>query len=304
MYLDYFKLKEYPFSQALNTNFYYQLQSHQEALDILLVSLRMKDGIIKITGEPGSGKTFLCKLVLEKLGSEFHPIYLPNPYLSYDELMQTISDELNISDVDVNHNIKLSKAIYNRLLEIQEAGKHVVLIFDEAQALSKENLEYIRILSNMENGKTKCLQIVLMGGLELDEKLRDEQFNHLNQRITFSYRLMPIEKEDINGYIQHRLTKAALDEKSFKDVVVTPQASKLLYHSTGGSPRLINTLCHKALMLAYSKGDNKITYRAVSSAINDTHSIRNKVRMKKLALFGIGMGAIAFITFLILFFTL
>lgn len=271
MYLDYFKLKEYPFGQTPNINFYYNLPSHQEALNILLVSLRMREGIIKITGDTGAGKTLLCHLLLEKLDDSYHPIYLPNPHLSYDDLLESIATELELDDIYEAKKHQLYKMIQSKLIEMTEAGKHVVLIFDEAQALSNDTLESIRILSNLETTEKKLMQIVLVGGLELDEKFNGDTLRHFKQRVSFTYRIAPVSKENMKDYIMHRLTIASGEEDN--NIHITPSANHLLFKKTKGSPRLINILCHKALMFAYGRGDKVITYSAIKSAANDTDSV-------------------------------
>lgn len=278
MYLDYYKMKEYPFSMTPNVDYYFELPSHKEALNVLLLSLHMKDGIIKVTGETGTGKTLICNLLLKKLDSSYFTIYLPNPYLSHDELMVTLCDELKITyDNNANQN-QLYKAIYNRLLEIVNSGKHVVVIFDEAQALSGDMLESIRIISNMETNNRKLLQIVLIGGNELDKKIKSDSMRHLQQRITFSYSLAKMQKESISDYITHRLEKSS---KGPSQITITPSAVQMLYRNTKGSPRLINTLCHKALLAAYGKGERVITHQFIKFAIDDTEMVarrRNKIR--------------------------
>jgi len=271
MYLDYFKIKEYPFCQTPNINFYYDLPSHQEALNVLLVSLRMQEGIIKITGDTGAGKTLLCHLLLEKLDGTYYPIYLPNPHLTYDDLLECIATELDIKNIYQAKKHQLYKTIQKKLIGLNKEGKHVILIFDEAQALSDETLESIRILSNLETKEKKLIQIVLVGGLELDKKFDGDTLRHFKQRISFTHRLAPIGKENVRRYIMHRLSIASF--KNTGSISITPSANHLLYKITKGSPRLINILCHKALMFAYGRGDKNITYSAIKSAAHDTDSV-------------------------------
>jgi len=299
MYLEYFNLKEYPFNQSLNLECYYNLSSHQEALNVLLVSLKINDGIIKITGAPGTGKTLLCRILLDKLGDDYIPIYLPNPYLSYNELLQTVADEVGITLENGADNAALSKAIFQKCNKIKSSGKRIILIFDEAQGLSNENLESIRILSNLENGRGRLVQIVLIGGLELDRKLTAVASDHFNQRITFSYTLLPMRESDVKGYVMHRLTQVSNAPNKKHNITITPRASRLIHKSTKGLPRLVNLICHKSLMLVYSYGESQITPKTVSKAIKDTTIIKRSKKWKWIAL-NVLLGAILLIAFITL----
>ncbi|KTD24732.1 cell division control protein 6 [Legionella lansingensis] len=279
MYLDFFNLKEFPFNQCSSTDYYYGFENHQDSMDVLLVGLQVNDGIIKITGDTGTGKSLLCRIFIEKIYKDFYPVYLSNPYITDFELLQAIAAELQISQNDVHQKNTLSKLIHDKALELQKENKKLVLIFDEAQCLSVENLEVIRILSNLEHNNSKLCQIILIGGLELDDKLKS--LNHFLQRISFSCKLRPIKQKDLNNYLFHRLTMASKPGKNH-GITITPKASKLLYKKTRGIPRLINIVFHKALMLAYSRGENDITKKIISKAIEDTEVINGKSALQKL----------------------
>ncbi|MDP3705325.1 MAG: AAA family ATPase [Legionellaceae bacterium] len=283
MYQEFFNLTEFPFNQFPNTDYYYNLETHQKSLDVLKVGLQVNDGIIKITGQSGTGKSLLCRLFIENISKNYFPIYLHNPYFTYTELLQTILTELNVSyDMD-DQNAYLSKLIYNKSLELKKKNKKLVLLFDEAQYLSIENLEIIQILSNFECANEKLCQIVLIGGLDLDDKLNG--FNHVLQRISFSYTLLPINRQDLSNYIFHRLSKASKPHKAH-DITFSPSAINLLYKKTKGIPRLINIVCHKSLMLAYSLDERHVSRAIVLKAILDTESITKGSRWYQfLALF-------------------
>lgn len=273
MYLDFFNLNHFPFNQCPDIDYYYTLKSHQESLNVLLIGLQNNDGIIKITGEPGTGKSLLCRLLIEKISENYYPIYIINPYVTYNELLQAIAADFKILKSFSEQNNDLLTLIYNKAVELKNKNIKVVLIFDEAQCLSPENLELIRIFSNLESGNDNLFQIIIIGGLELDGKLK--QLNHFTQRISFSHKLLPIKKQEINNYIFHRIGKAS-KPNTHHGINITSRASKLLHKKTEGIPRLVNIVCHKALLLAYSKNKNNITKNFISKAISDTECINRK----------------------------
>lgn len=277
MYLEHFKLKQYPFVITPNVDFYCELPTHQEALNILLVSIEMHDGIIKITGEPGSGKTLLCQILLNRLNKEYTAISLPNPYLSHDDIIETILYELGLEDKKDMSKVQQHKEMEKLLLNLVKENKKVILLFDEAQGLSEETLESLRIISNLEHNSKKLLQMVLLGGSELNERLNQPKLRHFKQRISFSYELKAIEKNSIKDYVMHRLSKAATNKTQIE---LTKSAHDLLYNASKGSPRMINIICHKALMAAYGKGESHINFDSVKNAIDDTTSIAMKLKSK------------------------
>jgi len=279
MYQSFFNLTEFPFNQFPNTDFYYNLETHQKSLDVLKVGLQVNDGIIKITGQSGTGKSLLCRLFIEEISDHYYPVYLLNPYFTYTELLQTILTELEVPYEEDDQNTQLSKLIYDKALALKKKKKKLVLLFDEAQYLSIENLEIIQILSNFECAGEKLCQIILIGGLDLDDRLKG--FTHFLQRISFSYTLLPIERQDLSSYIFHRLSKATIAKQSH-DITISPKAMQLLYRKTKGIPRLINIACHKALMLAYSLGEKHISKDIMLKAVLDTESITKRSRWNRL----------------------
>ncbi len=266
MYEHYFGLKEPPFAITPDTGFFFNFKSHQEALNVLRVALRSGEGFLKITGEVGTGKTLLCRTLLAELGPEFVTAYIPNPFLEPDALRKALAVELGIAlpgGVDQHELIEL---IYKRLIALAESGKRVVLCLDEAQALPDESLEALRLLTNLETQKAKLLQVVLFGQPELDARLASPALRQLRQRITFAYRLSPMDREGVGSYIRHRLSVAGYNgEPLFKDAVV-----RNLYRASRGIPRLINILSHKALMAAFGQGSRTVHGRHVRMAVLDT----------------------------------
>lgn len=278
MYQDFFNLNDFPFNQFPNTEYYYNLENHQQSLDVLNVGLKINDGMIKITGQTGTGKSMLCRLFMEKIGNNYHPIYLLNPYFTYNELLQSILTELGVQYKDDYQNTQLSKLLYDKALELKNENKKLVLLFDEAQYINSDGLEVIQILSNFECGNEKLCQIILVGGLSLDEKLKG--FHHFLQRISFSYKLLPIPRSEIENYIYHRLNKATKSGVTH-GITFAPKAINALYKKTNGIPRLVNITCHKALLLAYSLGVKHITKDIMIKAALDTESITQQSKWKK-----------------------
>ncbi|MYN07889.1 ExeA family protein [Pseudoduganella aquatica] len=266
MYKSHFGLREVPFSITPDTSFFFTSPHSQEALNTLLVAARSGEGFIKITGEVGTGKTLLCRKFMATLGEEFVTAYIPNPYLEPRTLMLALADELEITlERDVDQH-QLLKSINYRLLELAGQGKQVVLCLDEAQAIPVESLEALRLLTNLETEKRKLLQIVLFGQPELNAHLESPTIRQLAQRITFHYHLGALSKDDLDYYLAHRLRIAGYAGGR----LFARGAVRKLYLATGGIPRLVNIMSHKALMLAYGEGRQQVEKRHVVLAASDT----------------------------------
>lgn len=270
MYKLHFGLHELPFGITPDTSFFFACSNYQQALNTLLVAAKNGEGFIKITGEVGTGKTLLCRKFMATLDDSFVTAYIPNPYLEPRTLMLALADELEISlekDVD---QYQLLKAINHRLLILAREGKRVLLCLDEAQAMPLESLEALRLLTNLETEKRKLLQIVLFGQPELDRKLQQDAIRQLTQRITFHYHLGPLTKDDLEFYISHRLNVAGFTGSR----LFGRDAVKMLSAASGGIPRLVNILAHKALMLTYGEGKQQVRARHVKAAAKDTIASR------------------------------
>ena len=205
MYKAHFGLNSQPFGLTPDTEFFYELPSHVEALNVLLIALFNGEGFIKITGDVGTGKTMLCRKLLNELPLPYQTAYLPNPHLPPIGLLMAIADEMGIS---YTRNIRINRLVQliNELLITSAAnGRKPVLIIDEAQSMSIATLETLRLVTNLETEKQKVLQIVLFGQPELDEQLNNKAIRQLRQRITFSYVLKPLSSRNIADYLQHRL---------------------------------------------------------------------------------------------------
>lgn len=270
MYLKHFGLTEAPFGITPDTSFSYPLQYHQEALNTLLLALNAGEGFVKISGEVGTGKTLLCRRLLQTLGKGWVTAYLPNPNLDADTLFLALAEELGIEEPSRFDRYHLLREINRALLNHARAKKRVVVCIDEAQAMPIETLEALRLLSNLETEKRKLLQIVLFGQPELDERLGRPEVRQLLQRIAFHYRLGGLKKDEIGLYVAHRLRVAGYRGEG----LFTPAALRALHRASGGVPRLINILAHKSLMSVFGEGRQTVKVRHVRLAREDTEGAR------------------------------
>ena len=232
----------------------------------MLVALRAGEGFIKVTGEVGTGKTMLCRKLLNTIEARFVTAYIPNPMLTPYGLQSAVADELGLDMSRHYGHHQLLKMISNRLLEITAEGKSVVLCIDEAQAMPVETMEALRLLTNLETEKQKLLHVILFGQPELDERLNDKDVRQLKQRITFSYKLKPIDRKGMELYLTHRLGVAGYKGGNLFEV----SAMGRLFKASRGIPRLINILSHKSMMSAYGQGTKYVDSKNMRAAIRDT----------------------------------
>lgn len=275
MYQDFFQFQTLPFSLTPNPSFFCQLKGHQEALNTLEFCITSGEGFIKIVGEVGSGKTLLCRKLIESLDEKYITAYIPNPDLSPTEIRRAVAREIGLDPAKLPDQHELLMTIYQYLIALHASGKRIVLLIDEAQALSDEGLETVRLLTNLETEHNKLLQVVLFGQPELDERLNKSHLRQLKQRITFSYRLPLMNREDIDTYLYHRLAVAGYSQGQ----LFTKKARNLLYKASQGVPRIVNVLSHKSLLVAYGRGLKQIDHNAVKIAVDDTDSA-NIIRWK------------------------
>ncbi|MEW5904436.1 MAG: AAA family ATPase [Pseudomonadota bacterium] len=291
MYLRHFGLREAPFSLTPDTSFFFACSSYQEGLNTLLVAARNGEGFIKITGEVGNGKTLLCRKFLSALNqgkqsttligtqdaeaqgrrsTQFVTAYLPNPYLEPRSLLLALADEFRIElphDVDQH---QLLKELTRALLNFAREGKRVLVCLDEAQAMPLESLEVLRLLTNLETEKRKLLQVVLFGQPELDELLQHHSIRQLRQRITFQYVLKGLQRDELDRYLRHRAAVAGFSGET----LFRRSAVGKMHRVTGGTPRLVNILAHKALMLAFAEGRQQVEGKHVAQAAQDTPEVK------------------------------
>ncbi|MFT7108520.1 MAG: MSHA biogenesis protein MshM [Psychrobacter glaciei] len=271
----FYGVSEMPFSLVPNTHFYLALPSHHECFNMLMFSIASGEGFMKVTGEVGTGKTLLCRRLLNTLETqEYYTAYLPNPRLTPIELKLAIAKELEISDLDSTSDRDLLDVISLRLLDLGLNNKKVILIIDEAQALPEETLEELRLLTNLETESKKLMQIVLFGQPELDQIIDKYHFRQLRQRITFSHKLQALNKKSVDYYVQHRMIVAGYNGEP----VFERSAIKLLFKATKGTPRLINIICGKAMLIAFSRGQKKVKKSMVNTAIKDTEGVSFKTK--------------------------
>ena len=264
MYLQFYALNKSPFDITPNPRFLFHSTKHREAFNHLLYGIRERKGFVQLTGEVGAGKTTLCRALLEQLDSHFSTALIMNPVMSGDELMKAIAHEFGL-DVKGKDRLETMAAISEFLLKQTLAGKESVLIIDEAQNLTEDLLEQVRLISNIETDDRKLLQIVLMGQPELRDRLDSPRLKQLRQRITVRYHLRPLTRTEVGQYIQHRLAlSGSTGAPSF-----TFGAIWRVFRYSQGIPRLVNAVCDKALLAGFVERSYKINYRMVGRAIRE-----------------------------------
>lgn len=265
MYTDFFGLKETPFSIAPDPRYLYMSERHREALAHLLYGIGSNGGFVLLTGEVGTGKTTVCRCLLEQVPESTEVAFIFNPRLTEVELLASICDELGINCPWENRSIKIFVDHINKhLLAAHARGCNTVLIIDEAQNLSTEVLEQLRLLTNLETNKRKLLQIILLGQPELHDQLARPELRQLAQRITARYYLGPLEKHEITDYIKHRLSVAGSH-----DVLFDRSSLTQLFRLSRGVPRLINVLCDRAMLGAYALNQKKVDGRILTKAARE-----------------------------------
>jgi MSHA biogenesis protein MshM len=283
MYLEHFGLKEAPFRITPHTDFFFQGANRGATLEALLYAITNDEGIVKVSGEVGSGKTMLCRVLMERLPATVETIYLANPSLSRDEILFAIGDELKLQ-LDTARSTRVIRALQEHLLRLFGEGRRVVVLIDEAHAMPDETLEEIRLLSNLESNRHKLLQIVLFGQPELDEHLDTAGMRQLKERVTHSFQLEPLVRADIENYIDFRMRAAGYRGPK----VFTRDAISLIARASEGLTRRINILADKALLAAFAGGTHAVTAAEVKRAVRDSEFYRARSGAQKLRI-----GAIA-----------
>jgi general secretion pathway protein A len=309
MYEEFYGFSEKPFSLTPDPKYLYRSESHANAFDLLQYAIRRREGFVVITGDIGTGKTTLCRAILDQLDRRTFTALVLNPFISDEDLLRLILQDFGVVSREEVRSGRLAgvtkqeliNTLNDFLLSLQPIGGSALLIVDEAQNLPLQVLEQIRLLSNLETDKEKLLQIVLVGQLNLNEILRSAELRQLDQRISIRYQLRPLTVDETAAYVLHRLTIAG----GGSAVTFTAKALQRVHRFTGGIPRLINLLCDRALLAGYSARMNRILPDAVDRAAHTLDLERPNTllpdwlrrRTAALALAGIagGIGAAALI---------
>ena len=283
MYLEHFGLNEPPFKITPVTDFFFSGANRGEILDALVYAITDGEGIIKVSGEVGSGKTMLCRMLLDKLPTNIKAIYLANPSMSRDELLYAISDRLQLDLEGKRVNVIL-QTLQNHLETLYERGERVVVLVDEAHAMPLETLEELRLLYNLQVGAHKLLQIVLFGQPELDEKLTQTNMRQLKDRIVHHFTILPLSPKIVHAYLMFRMRAAGYKGPD----IFSPEAERQIGKASQGLMRRVNILADKALLAAFVENTHKIEARHVQAALRDSEMtpMRNGGGRKYLAVLG------------------
>ncbi|WP_419571249.1 ExeA family protein [Rheinheimera sp.] len=273
LYLKHFGLQQSPFGLTPNTAFYVDLPQHHEALQVLTTALQAGEGFIKVTGEVGTGKTMLCRKLLNEAQPDWVIAYIPDPFLSPSELRWAVACELGLKHSDNIDHQQLGQLLQRHLMMLASQDKRAILVIDEAQALPDDTLEALRLLTNLETEQRKLLQVVLFGQPELDERLASHKFRQLRQRVSFSYHLRGMSFEEVRAYVRARLEIAGVMQPLFTD-----SALKALWRYSRGVPRLVNVLSHKGLMLAFGEHKFQISGSHLRYAAKDTEDVQQAAK--------------------------
>ena len=268
IYLEHFGLAEAPFKITPHTEFFFAGANRGETLEGLIYAITSGEGMVKVTGEVGAGKTMLCRVLMERLPDTVETIYLAVPSLSRDEMLAVITGDLGLETHGVS-TTKLVRALQEKLIAIHAEGRQVVALIDEAHAMPLETLEEIRLLSNLETSHDKLMQIVLFGQPELDQHLSLPHMRQLKERITHSFQLQPLPANDIKDYVNFRLRAAGYKGPD----LFSADALKLIAEASEGLTRRINIYADKTMLAAYAAGTHTITPDHVRAAITDTQIV-------------------------------
>ncbi len=274
MYIEHFGLAELPFSLTPDPRYVYMSERHREALAHLIYGISQGDGFVQLTGEVGTGKTTMCRCLLEQLPPDVDVALIFNPRLTSHELLAAVCDELRVAYPAGTDSVKLLvDSLYRHLLGAHERGRRTVLIIDEAQNLSVDVLEQVRLLTNLETARDKLLQIILIGQTELGTLLERPELRQLAQRVTARYHLRPFSHDETRAYIVHRLGVAGRTRMLF-----SPWALREVHRLSRGIPRLINVICDRALLGAYATSRSWVDVHTVRRAAREVRGVRMRGR--------------------------
>ena len=265
MYLEHFRLTELPFTIAPNPRFLFMSERYNEAIAHLLYGVHCAGGILLLTGEVGTGKTTLCRSLLERLPDKIDVGIILNPRMKVEELLQTVCEEFHIAIAAPGSGIKVYvDALYRHLLEGNAQGRRAILIIDEAQNLDPQVLEQLRLLTNLETDTRKLLQIFLIGQPELQDMLAQPEMRQVAQRIVARFHLGQLSQREVGAYVAHRLRLSGAPPNLFPEALMKP-----LYRASKGVPRLLNLVCDRALLGTYVEGREQVTAQTLRLAARE-----------------------------------
>jgi len=272
MYYEYFGLKQPPFKITPDTSLFFPGGNRGAVLEALIYAITQGEGIVKVVGEVGSGKTMLCRMLELELPENVEIVYLANPSLSPEDILYAIAFELKLSVTDTDNRLKVMNELQNYLLDRHADNRQIVVFVEEAQGMPIATLEEIRLLSNLETTQNKLLQIILFGQPELDEKIATREIRQLKERITYSFLLAPFKADEVKDYLNSRMRICGYRSEN----VFSPSAVKSIAKYSKGLLRRINILADKALLAAYAGNTHKVTSSHVKSAARDSEFLTNR----------------------------
>jgi len=265
LYLEHFGLSEPPFRITPHTDFFFDGADRGATLEALAYAVLHDEGIVKVSGEVGSGKTMLSRVLIERLPPQVDTIYLATPSLAHDEILHAIGDDLKLSLSRERRSVAL-RELQEHLIKLYGAGRRVVVLIDEAHVMPEDTLEQVRLLSNLESNRHKLLQIVLFGQPELDATLAKSELRQLRDRITHGFRMRPLSPAEVAHYVSFRMRAAGYRGPE----VFHPRAVSLIARASGGLNRRINILADKALLAAFTENTHAVTDKHVRAAVADS----------------------------------
>ena len=290
MYLDYFGLTKQPFRITPDVSLFFDGKDRGAVLEMLCYAIQQGEGIMKVVGEVGTGKTMLCRMLPDTVDEDIDWVYLAHPNLTPDQIGHAIAFEMDIAVDDNENKVSVMKKLHNSLLERHNQGRKVVLLVEEAQAMPIETLEEIRLISNLETEEEKLMQMILFGQPELDENLAKPKIRQLCERITHSVYLYPFNHDDVHEYLNFRLRACGYKGPDLfsKDI------AKKIAKSTGGLIRRVNIVADKIMIIACSQERHNFTRADVNEALKDSEFSKRKFFTPLLERVGLSVLCIQF----------
>ena len=272
MYYEYFGLKQPPFKITPDTRLFFPGGNRGAVLEALIYAITEGEGIVKVVGEVGAGKTMLCRMLELELPENIEVVYLANPSLSPEDILYAIAFELKLNVTETDNRLKVMNELQNYLLDRHAKNRQIVVFVEEAQGMPVATLEEIRLLSNLETTQNKLLQIVLFGQPELDEKIATREIRQLKERITYSFLLAPFKVDEVRDYLNSRMRTCGYRSED----IFSPSAVSAISKYSKGLLRRINILADKALLAAYAGNTYKVTSSHVKTAARDSEFLKNR----------------------------